>query len=130
MAARKNKYGNKQVEIDGILFDSKKEGYYYLYLLDRLKKNEIIGLRRQVEFELVPPVYEKRIKHFKTKPDEEEFVEIQKPIKYIADFVYVDAATGKEVVVDVKSDATRKDKVYVLKKKMMLAFEGIRIQEE
>lgn len=125
-----SKYGNKQIEINGLKFDSKKEGYHYLYLLDRLNKGEIIGLRRQVKFELVPPVYEKRIKHFVRKPDEVEMVCVQQAIHYIADFVYVDMKTGKEVVVDVKSEATRKDKVYVLKKKMMRAFEGIIIQEE
>lgn len=126
--ARK-KYGNKEIEINGIKFDSKKEGYYYLYLLDLQKKGEIAGLRLQVPFEIVPPVYEKRTKHFKRKPDEEVMVCVQESIKYIADFVYVDVKTGKEVVVDVKSEATVKDKVYVLKKKMMRAFEGIIITE-
>ena len=124
-----SKYGNKKIEINGLTFDSKKEGYYYLYLLGRLRNNEIMGLRRQVEYELVPGVYETRVKHFKTKPDETEQHCIQQPIRYIADFVYTDCNTGLEEVVDVKSAATRKDKVYVLKKKMMRAFKGIEIVE-
>lgn len=125
-----SKYGNKKIEIHGLVFDSKKEGYYYLYLLDRLRKGEIMGLRRQVSFELVPAVYEARIKHYKTKPDVEEQHIVQQAIHYVADFVYTDCKTGKEVVVDVKSEATRKDKVYILKKKMMRAFKGIQITEE
>lgn len=48
---------------------------------------------------------------------------------YVADFVYTDLKTGKKVVEDVKSEATRKDKAYVIKRKLMLYLKGIKIHE-
>lgn len=47
---------------------------------------------------------------------------------YTADFVYNDES-GKLVVEDVKSDITRKEKDYVLRRKLMLHVHGIRIHE-
>lgn len=49
-------------------------------------------------------------------------------INYIADFVYKDSK-GQVHVVDVKSEATKKDKVYRLKKKMLAYKFGIEIEE-
>ena len=54
---------------------------------------------------------------------------ISRAAYYVADFVYTDLATGKEEVIDVKSEITRKNAEYRLKKKMMLAFNGIEIKE-
>lgn len=50
----------------------------------------------------------------------------RRAVRYIADFVYLDAATGKIVVEDVKGVKTE---VYKLKRKLMLFFHGIRIKE-
>lgn len=47
---------------------------------------------------------------------------------YTADFVYKDK-DGNEIVEDSKSEATRKEKDYVLRRKMMLHLLGIRILE-
>lgn len=127
MAGRR-KYGNKTIEINGLTFDSKKEGYYYLFLLQQLRDRKIRGFRRQVQYEIVPAVYETEVKHFKRKPDEVREKCVQPAVHYIADFVTT-LLDGTEEVVDVKSEATRKDKVYVLKKKMMRAFNGITIVE-
>jgi hypothetical protein len=109
-----SKYGNKIVTIGGRKFASKKEGYYSLWYKQQEKEGRISDLRMQVPFEIVPAV---------KRPDGSK----QGAVHYIADFVFI--RDGKEVVVDVKSEATRKDKVYVLKKKMMLAFLGIEIEE-
>ena len=49
--------------------------------------------------------------------------------QYVADHVYVDSASNATVVEDTKSPPTRKNQVYVLKRKMMLAFHGINIRE-
>lgn len=49
-------------------------------------------------------------------------------INYIADFVYKDLK-GQVHVVDVKSEATKKDKVYRIKKKMLAYKFGIEIEE-
>lgn len=53
---------------------------------------------------------------------------IEQDAKYTADFVYRDK-DGNEIVEDSKSEATRKEKDYVLRRKMMLHLLGIRILE-
>ena len=124
----RRKYGNKTVEIDGHKFDSRKEAEYYLYLRQLEKDGVIRDLRMQVPFEIVPAIHETQTIHLKTKDKTVEKC-IQPAVHYLADFVYTVVDTGKEEVVDVKSEATRKDKVYILKKKMMRAFNGIVIIE-
>ena len=121
----RNKYGNKKVEVFGLKFDSKKEANYYLYLLDRQRKKEITELRCQVPFELIPAINEEQVVHLKTK---DKFVTkcVQKAVHYVADFVYIDASTGEQVVVDTKGFRTE---AYKLKKKMMRAFYNINIKE-
>ena len=52
----------------------------------------------------------------------------ERPIVYKADFAYFDIERGETVIEDVKSAATRKDKVYQLKRKMM-AHKGLYIEE-
>ena len=124
----RNKYGNKKVEKDGILFDSKKEAVYYLHLKSRQMRGEIADLRMQVPFELLPAIYEEETVHLKTK-DKVVKKCVQKAVHYMADFVYTDTKSKAMEVVDVKSEATRKDKAYILKKKMMRALLGITIIE-
>ena len=119
------KYGNRKVEKDGILFDSRKEATYYLHLKTLLAKGEIEDLRLQVPYELIPAIYETQTVHLKTKDKTVEKC-VQKAVHYVADFVYKDVATGEERVVDTKGFRT---KDYILKKKMMRAFLGIAITE-
>ncbi len=125
---RYNKYLNKKTEVDGIVFDSKKEADYYLFLKQLEKVGEISNLRLQVPFEVIPAVYGRRVKHLKTKDKIEPYC-VQKSTHYVADFVYIVTKSGEQVVVDVKSPITRKNPEYRLKKKMMLAFNGITITE-
>ena len=75
------------------------------------KAGEIDGLRRQVKYELIPKQDGERACH------------------YVADFVYTDLKSGKVVVEDVKSEATRKDKAYIIKRKLMKYLKGIKISE-
>ena len=49
---KKNKYGNKKVVIDGISFDSTKEGRYYETLKLLKKSGHIINFYMQVPFRL------------------------------------------------------------------------------
>ncbi len=123
-----SKYKNKKVIIDGIEFDSQKEGKFYLFLKQKEKDGEIDNLRRQVPYEVIPAVWEDEVRHLKTK---DKIVRkcVQRATHYLADFVYTDTATGEDVVIDVKSDYTRKLSDYRLKKKMMLAYNGIAIIE-
>lgn len=48
----RSKYGNERVELDGIVFDSRRECKRYIELRFLLKAGEIKYLERQVEFEL------------------------------------------------------------------------------
>lgn len=122
---RFSKYRNKKTEVDGIIFDSRKEANYYLLLKQRLDAGEIENLRMQVPYELVPAVWKTEVKHLKTK-DKEIRKQVQRAVHYVADFVYTDTCTGEEYVVDTKGYRTKE---YMLKRKMMLAFKGISIVE-
>lgn len=102
-ASKQLKYKNKKCEYDGKKFDSLKEKNQYIIFKQMEKEGKISNLQCQVPFELQPKF------KFNGKTI--------RPITYIADFTYIE--NGKQVVVDVKSEITRKDKVYRLKKKML-----------
>lgn len=75
----------------------------------------ISELKRQVTIELIPAQYiEKKC--------------VERAVKYIADFTYKDAH-GSLVVEDVKSPITRKNKDYIIKRKLLLYTKGIRLLE-
>lgn len=99
-----NKYRNTKIIIDGIEFQSKKEGLRYkeLKLLERA--GLITDLKMQTSFELQPS-FKKNGKTIRA-------------ITYKSDFDYY-TKDGRHVVEDVKSKATEKDKVYRLKRKML-----------
>lgn len=120
----RQKYGNKKAICNGIQFDSRKERDRYRKLALLEQAGEISDLRLQVPFELIPAIYEQQEVQLKTKT---KIVSkcIQKPVRYIADFVYHDK-DGNEIVEDAKGMRTKE---YVLKKKMMRALLGITIQE-
>lgn len=124
-----NKYGNKKVIIDGEVFDSKREArrYQELKILERC--GAIYNLKRQVTYELIPVQREKSTRVYTKGRKKGQPVEgkvIEKAVTYVADFVYKDNTTGKVVVEDAKGFHT---KDYILKRKMMLYFHGIKIQE-
>lgn len=110
----KNKYKNRKVTVDGIEFASKKEcnRWFELKLLERAR--QISNLERQKKFVLIPAQRDASGKL------------IEHECSYVADFVYVDNATGETVVEDTKGART---KDYIIKRKMMLYFHGIRIRE-
>lgn len=119
----KNKYHAKKVVFDGITFDSKKEGLYYLRLKEMLRDGEISNLRMQVPYELLPPIYRDEVVHMKTKDKVVQKL-VQRAVNYVADFVY--EKDGVEYVVDTKGMRLAD---YILKKKMMRALKGIDIIE-
>lgn len=101
------KYGNvKTTTSDGIKHDSIKEANRWCELKLLERAGMIQDLQRQVKFLLIPKQ------------------EGERPVYYIADFVYTE--NGNKVVEDAKGCRTE---VYKLKKKMMLYFHGIRIKE-
>ena len=124
-----NKYGNKKVIIDGEVFDSKREAYRWRDLKFLESCGAISSLRRQVVYELIPVQREKSTKVYKKgrkKGQPREGKIIEKAVTYIADFVYTDSATGREVVEDAKGMRTRD---YIIKRKLMLYIHGIKIRE-
>lgn len=109
---RSSKYHAKKTVVDGITFDSRKEADRYLVLKGMEEDGSIEDLRRQVRYELVPS-FDVDSKHYR-------------PVFYVADFVYVDKETGKEVIEDVKGVRTD---VYKLKSKLFARRYGMSIKE-
>lgn len=98
-----SKYRNKRTEYDGMVYDSKHEAKR-AWELDQLQKaGEIAGYSKQVPFLLAGGII------------------------YKADFVVL-YRDGHYEIEDVKSEATKKDKVYIIKKKLM-AEKNLKIKE-
>lgn len=127
---KRSKYNNKKVVFDGVTFDSKKEFQRHQFLTEAQAAGLIKHLMRQVKFELVPAVREEYEEALKTKTKLKTRT-LQKAITYTADFKYYDVETDEWVVEDVKSSPKQSalDKSYILKKKMMFAFKGIKVKE-
>lgn len=119
----RRKFGNKKIENAFGVFDSALEYKRYLVLQDEQRRGNIRGLQRQVEFELIPNQYRKRIKQLKTKVKEEEYL-AERKVSYFADFVYY---KGNDKVVEDTKGMRLAD--YILKRKMMLFFHNIIIRE-
>ena len=109
-----NKYGNRKTVIDGQVFDSRKEASRWIELKYMERAGLIKDLQRQYPITLIP-----------SQKDGNGKV-IERPSKYVAVFAYTE--NGKKVIEDVKSSAT-KTKEYILKRKMLLYYYGIRIKE-
>lgn len=123
----KNKYYSKKVEVNGIVFDSKKEAKRYSELLLLEKAGVIRDLQRQVKFVLIPAqneVFERYGKKGQRLKDGQRCIE--KECAYIADFVYRYTTSNVKVVEDTKGFRT---KDYIIKRKLMLWVHGIRIKE-
>lgn len=114
---RGSKYRAIKTEVDGIVFDSRKEANRYIELKLLQTGGEISDLRRQVRYVLIPAQYRKEGQ--KTKL-------IERECEYIADFVYVDNKTGETIVEDTKGIRTP---AYKIKRKLMLYNNGILIHE-
>lgn len=100
-----NKYGAIKIEIDGIIFDSRKESRRY----SELRLLEKAGV----------------IKDLKCQPKIDITVNHKHICNYIADFQYINE-WGELVIEDVKG---MKTPVYRLKKKLVEAIYGFSISE-
>ena len=110
----RSKYGNRRVGSHA----SKKEHYRAAQLNLMQRAGLISGLREQVPYLLIPAQYQ----HGEDRKPQL----LERPCSYIADFVYVDNATGQTVVEDTKGFRTPE---YIIKRKLMLHVHGIRIKE-
>lgn len=108
---KRSKYKNIKVVIDGIKFDSKKEGARYYQLKDLFDKGEITNLTLQPKFNIAASV----ILDGKRKAIR----------RYMADFSYSDA-DGNLVVEDVKGYKTE---LYKLKRHLVKEIHGIEVVE-
>lgn len=108
------KYGNRKVTTEDGTFDSVKEYSRWQELKLMQRAGEIYELQRQVPFVLIP-----------AQRDENGKL-IEREVKYIADFTYRNMSDHKLVVEDTKGMRTKE---YILKRKLMLYRNGIRIQE-
>lgn len=101
-----SKYHAKKTEVQGVIFDSKKEATRYQELLLLERAGQIVELELQPRFDLV--------------------VNNQKIGFYKGDFRYKDVETGNSIIEDVKG---MKTPVYNLKRKLVKALYGIDIVE-
>lgn len=118
------KYGNRKAEVDGQVFDSRKEArrFYELQLLQ--EAGTIRDLETQKRFLLIPTQREPDTQGPRggVKPGKV----IERAVEYIADFYYIDNETGEAVVEDTKGIRTKE---YIIKRKLMLYVHHIRIRE-
>lgn len=112
----RNKYHSRKVEVDGILFDSRKEARRYAELLLLEKAGAIRNLQRQVKFDLIPS----------QKIDGKV---VERPCTYIADFTYLEIIGDNAFMLVVEDTKGFKTKDYIIKRKLMLYTHGIRISE-
>lgn len=113
---KKNKYRAQKTEVDGIVFDSKREALRYSELKILERANVIRDLETQPEFPLTcggTPV----LVRSKGYPN-------GRKAKYIADFRYTMVSGGETIVEDVKGMDTPLSK---LKRAMVEAEHGIAI---
>lgn len=97
---KRSKYGNKKTVLGNVVYDSQKEANRAFELGLLLKAGVIKNLEKQKRFELIPKT------------------ETERAVFYYADFVYLEVRTNKMVVEDVKSPATKKNKEYIIKRKL------------
>jgi hypothetical protein len=105
---RKSKYGNHRTMLDEQVFDSKAEADRWAELRMLQRAGKITELICQPEFPIA--------------------INGHKIASYSADFRYIHEH-GKLVIEDVKSEGTRNNAVYRLKKKLTEALHGVVISE-
>ena len=123
----RNKYHNTKIVNEFGTWDSKKEFKRWLILKEAETQGLISELKRQVKFELIPPIKEIKVIRLKTKEKTTEKT-VQRAIEYIADFVYMKGDTM--VVEDIKASSKRGaiDKVFLIKEKLFRYRYGFNIK--
>ena len=122
--ASRNKYGAEKCQLNGEVFDSKKECRRWQELRILEQAGEISNLRRQVKYVLIPTQKESTVEVRKNGTPKRMDRVVERECSYLADFVYEE--DGKTVVEDAKGVRTE---AYKIKKKLMLYVHGIKIKE-
>jgi Protein of unknown function (DUF1064) len=104
-----NKYRNIPTVLDNLLFDSKLEAARY----QELKLLHYAGEIGEIELQPAFPITINGVLI----------------CTYYADFAYPELKSGCRVIEDVKSEITRKDRAYRIKKKLVEALYGVTITE-
>ena len=118
-----NKYNNRKVFVDGVQFDSAKEGRRWRELRLMEDAGIIENLRRQVIYTLIPS---QDVRDRKTG----KHVRTYRSVTYRADFVYTDNRDGQTIVEDVKGyKGGTAYALFKLKKKLMLYLFQIEVME-
>lgn len=112
----RNKFGARKFRNAFGVWDSKAEFSRYCQLSFMQRDGLISELRRQVKYEIIPALKVVEEVRLKTKTKLVERV-AEKAAHYTCDFQYVQ--DGVLVIEDAKSEATRKEKDYVLRRKLM-----------
>ena len=111
---KRGKVNHERVTINGIVFDSIAEADRYRVLRVMEKTGKISDLVCHPRWEIIPAQKAEGHRGFQ-------------PAHYTADFSYV--KDGKLVVEDVKSEYTRLEEDYILRRKLMLLVHGIYVEE-
>lgn len=112
---KKGRVAHNRKIVDGRTFDSNAEYERWLELRIMERKGMITDLKEHPEFEIIPRQVSKAGKT------------LFRPARYTADFSYM--RDGVLHVEDVKSEFTRQEKDYVLRRKLMLYMNGIYVEE-
>ena len=113
---RRPKFNARRVTIDGNTFASKLEASCWVLARDAAEGGDWLTVTRQERFQLLPK-----------QPKARGF---EQPAHYTADLtLYLRKDRSLKVIVDTKSEPTRKSIPYILRRKMMLFFHKIEIVE-
>lgn len=110
------KIQHQRIIADGIEFDSKAEHDRYI----ELKLMQRAGLIKELECH---PSYEVLPKQ-ETPEGKQNF----RPVVYTPDFRYI-TREGREVVEEIKSEYSRKEKDYIIRRKLLFYTQGIYVEE-
>lgn len=126
-----NKYKNKKIKYDGIVFDSIRECNRYKTLKSLEQQGSIRELRVHVPFVLIPAQHETYERYSEKTGNRLKDGRrcVEKECTYEADFAYIDCETSHYIVEDVKSPITRANTAYRIKRKLMRYVHGIAIKE-
>lgn len=112
----RNKFGARKFLNEWGEWASKAEFWRFAELLEMQRRGLISRLQRQVKYEIIPAIKVQKEIALKTKTKVVERVE-EKAAHYTCDFQYTQ--DGVLIIEDAKSEATRKEKDYVLRRKLM-----------